>query len=974
MIWGRAVLRNVVAPKDLEVGNRMGPVYGGYTDETKDGADLIEREAELAVIADALEEVSLGEGGRTLLIEGPAGIGKTTLMAELKGMADEAGFRVLRARGSEIERDFAFGVVRQLFGAVLRTASATERERMLSGPSGLAASIFGLTDVPTIEAGPAEASLYGLYWLATALSEAGPVVVALDDAHWCDTASLRFIEYLGRRLAGVPLLIALAARPAEPGVQTEMLRRLRAELEPRTISPSLLSEGATAAIVSRRLGEGTPAQVLGACHLATGGNPLLIEELLAELDGRETPVSAEEIAEMGPKRIAESLINRAGSLGREGPTILDALAVLGDGSELRAIGPLARVEPGRAAEIVDGLAAASILEGGADHRFAHPLLGSSIYESIPTATRGALHARAAELLEGLGASAEEITAHLLRCEPGSVTLALDVLELAAGRASASGAPDSAATYLRRALEETMEPARRGDLLRRLGRAEVALRDPAALAHLEQATRLAADPSLALDITLELGDVLALAGQWEPALQVIGSGLDRFGATELPGLLDLEAMRAAARGYDPETVAEYDADLPRLLGIVKGRRDAESSHLRWVLGALGAIRNRPRAEVLELIGPVSGDWSVGHRGRESSLVFQAVMTLLLVDALEEGEEIAAALHEEGRRRGSLMAMIAGVGYTAALEARRGQLGSSEASMQVAFELMRENELSLMAMTTFLHFCVDTLLERSGMGELAELVEGLEMPPAFGRTMSGAMVLEVRGALRAMRGDRQAALADLRDAELIFQSLQAGPRLSCWRSRLALVLPSEATAQALGLAAEELELTRLCESPRAEGIALRTLGLLEGGESGIERLRDSVAVLRSCDSPLELARSLTELGSALRRGNRRSEARDQLREALNLAQRCGAERLEERVREEVGVAGGKPRRSAISGPDSLTPAEHRVAMAAATGATNREIAQSLFVSLRTVEMHLTNTYRKLDDCSRADLAVVIGEAGG
>ena len=946
-------------------------MYGGYANEIDDRAALIEREAELAAIADALEGVSPAAGGRTLLIEGPAGIGKTTLMAELERMAGEAGFRVLSARGSEIERDFAFGVVRQLFGPILRTASEAERKQILSGPAGLAASIFGLADAPSIEAGPAEASLYGLYWLAAALTEARPVAVVLDDAHWCDTASLRFIEYLGRRLAGVPLLVVLAARPAEPGVQTEMLSRMRVELEPRAITPGLLSEGATSAIVRRRLGEEAPAEVLGACHVATGGNPLLIEEMLAELDDRDGLTSAEEIAAMGPKRIAESLIGRAGALGAEGPIVLNALAVLGDGSELRAIGPLAGVDPARAAEIVDGLAAASILEGGSDHRFAHPLLGTSVYEAIPTATRGALHARAAGLLGELGAPAEEVTAHLLRCEPGSVAGALDVLELAGSRAAESGAPDSVATYLRRALGEAMETDRRGELLHRLGRAEVALRDPAAIAHLEQAASLASDPSRALDITMELADVLALAGLWEAAMQAIDSGLDRFGDTGLPGLLDLEAMRAAARGYDPETAAAYEADLPRLLELVHGRHDVESSHLRWVLGALGAIHGRPRGEVLDLIGPASGAWTLAHRGRESSLVFQAVMTLLLVDAQEESERIAAALQEDGRRRGSLMGMIAGAGYAAALEARRGQLGPSEASMQVAFELLRENELSLMALTTFVHVCLDTIVERPGMGDLAKLVESLEMPPAFGRTMSGAMVLEVRAAMRAMRGEREGALADLREAELIFRPLQAGPRVSSWRSRLALALPAEAAPKALELATEELELARLCEAPRAEGIALRTLGLLEGGEGGLKRLHESVAVLRSCDSPLELARSLAELGSALRRGNQRSEARDQLREALDLAQRCGAERLEQRVREEVRIAGGKPRRSAISGPNSLTPAEQRVAIAAAGGATNREIAQTLFVSLRTVEMHLTNTYRKLGDCSRADLALVIGE---
>src|ERR1019366_7261026 len=193
--------------------------------------------------------------------------------------------------------------------------------------------------------------------------------------------SLRFIEYLGRRLAGVPLLIALAARPAAPGEPADMLSRMRPELE-LWAAPPLLSEDATAAIVRRRLGEGTPAQVLGAFHLATGGNPLLIEELLAEREGHDAPISAEEIAAMGPKRIAEGLIGRAGSLGTDGPAILHALAVLGGGSELRAIGPLAQVDPGRAAEILDGLAAASILDGGSEHRFAHPLLGTSIYEAI----------------------------------------------------------------------------------------------------------------------------------------------------------------------------------------------------------------------------------------------------------------------------------------------------------------------------------------------------------------------------------------------------------------------------------------------------------------------------------------------------------------------------------------------------------------------------------------------------------------
>ena len=130
-----------------------------------------------------------------------------------------------------------------------------------------------------------------------------------------------------------------------------------------------------------------------------------------------------------------------------------------------------------------------------------------------------------------------------------------------------------------------------------------------------------------------------------------------------------------------------------------------------------------------------------------------------------------------------------------------------------------------------------------------------------------------------------------------------------------------------------------------------------------------MLRELPARLELARSLAELGAALRRGRLRAEAREHLREAAELAQECGAERLEERIDEELRIAGARPRRRAFSGADSLTPSERRVAVAAAAGATNREIAQELFVSLRTVEMHLTNTYRKLDISSRSELAAVI-----
>lgn len=930
---------------------------------------LLERERELAALDRARVETEAHGDGRVVLIEGPPGIGKTALLAEADARAEAEGHRVLRATGSEMERDFGFGIVRQLFGSLLRSLDPAGRARLFAGPVALAAAIFGLAEPGALDLTPSEASLYGLFWLVAGLTESGPLVLSIDDAHWADVSSLRFVRYLAQRLDGVPAVVALAARPNEPGIQAESLHGLSSALALAPIRPPLLSEAGTAAIVRDRVGGASSAPVEAACHEATGGNPLLIESLLAELGERgpaEEAISPERISAIGSERVGAGVIERAGRLDPRGPAIVRAAAVLGDGADLRALVALAEVDREPASAILDGLVRASILAADPGRRFVHPLLRTAVYDAIPPATRAAMHARAARLLREQGAEPEAVAAHLLLCEPDGDPEALATLEAAAARADERGAPESVVTYLSRALPEVGDPGRRGAILHRLGRAGVALRDPASLEHLRQAAALVEDPAHALDIYLELADALAMAGIWDGSVAAIEAAFERFGDSGLPGLLDLEAIRAASRGYDPATADLYAADLPRLLGLVGGRTDEQSSHLRWVLAAIGAVQGLPREEVMALIGPKSRAWSVARGGRESSMIFQAVLGLLLVDGLEEADQLASVLEEDARRRGSLIAMIGAVGFRASLEQRHGRLESAEGDVLVAIDLVRRNELSLMALTTFVHFCLDTIVERRGLAHLADLVEGLEVPPAFGKTASGAFVLDVRAAVRLARGDRAGAVTALREVEAIMRPLGFGPRLSPWRSRLALALPEGEREEALGLAEEELGLATEVGSPRAEGVALRALGLLRGGAEGIDLLGRSVERLRRGGAPFEVARSLTELGAALARANRRKEARDRLREAADLAQRCGAERLEERIEEEIRVAGGKPRRRAVFGPDSLTPSERRVAAAAAGGATNREIGQMLFISMRTVEMHLTNAYRKLGISTRAELA--------
>ena len=174
-------------------------------------------------------------------------------------------------------------------------------------------------------------------------------------------------------------------------------------------------------------------------------------------------------------------------------------------------------------------------------------------------------------------------------------------------------------------------------------------------------------------------------------------------------------------------------------------------------------------------------------------------------------------------------------------------------------------------------------------------------------------------------------------------------------------------------DELADARRFDIPDAEGTALRTLGLVTGGTEGLEALRASVAALEHAEGRLEHARSVLELGAALRRAGERGEARDVLREALDATTRVGASALADRAHEELVTAGARPRRDRrlLSGRESLTASEDRVAALAGEGLTNREIAQRLFVSVKAVQWHLRNVYRKLDIASRAELQEALGQ---
>src|SRR6266545_168346 len=345
---------------------------------------LLERNEELARIESALAEARTGRG-RFLVIEGPAGMGKTALLAAARTAALEGGMRVLRSRGTELERNFAFGVVRQLVEPPLVEASELERAELLQGAAGVAGGLLGLPGAAAAERAPSSgvdpsfAILHGLYWLCANLAAGGPLCLVVDDAHWADAASLRYLAFLLTRLEELEVALVMATRPREAAAGAELLATVTTDPSADVIRLSPLTRAAVAQLVEakREGGIGSAVQTVG----------------------RSVGLRLQRLPE------------HAGRLTR-------ALAVL-EQSDLLQAARLAGVQEQEAAEAADLLATAGILESGRPLRFVHPIVRDGIYSGLSRAERAQGHRRAAELLaEQAGASAH-VAQHLLASEPAA---------------------------------------------------------------------------------------------------------------------------------------------------------------------------------------------------------------------------------------------------------------------------------------------------------------------------------------------------------------------------------------------------------------------------------------------------------------------------------------------------------------------------------------------------------------------------
>ena len=670
---------------------------------------------------------------------------------------------------------------------------------------------------------------------------------------------------------------------------------------------------------------------------------------MTALEIEPTAAEASRVQALGPQGVGTVVLARLARMPVAASALARALAILGDGVPLRAAAELAGLGHDVAVPALRALLAAEVVVEGEGLTFVHPIVRSAVYESIPD--RSAEHWRAARMLAGSGDAAEAVGAQLLAARPQGDPWAVEALRAAAGRALALGDARGAVTHLRRALAEPPE-ARRAVLLE-LGRAEARAGDPEAIGHLEQAMEAAEDGRDAALAALELAPVLKFAGEAVRAVAVIERALERLDGAD-PALAEQLEVELVGSAYI--SIAARRLLAPRLAALPDPPSVPRTYFDRFRLTGLAFdafAAGRPAAEVADLAtrglayGAMATDPTAGGH-----VFVSGAIALMFAEHYDEADRLYSGALEDARRRGSGIAFATASSLRSLVAYRRGRLADAQADAAAALELAGDVHGSQGFLSAALGTLIYTALDQGTVDGALEVFADRFVREQAVDSLPYSHAMHSRACLRVHRGELEAGYQELLATGR--RELEWGarnPAVTPWRSTAALVaLRLGDAGAARELAFEEVEIARAFGAPRALGVALRAAGLVAGGEEGLRLLAESVAVLERSLGALEHARALIDHGVALG-----PEGAAQLAAGRALALRCGA----------TAVAGRAGERAEAEPVAALTPSEQRVARMAADGMTNRDIAQALFVTQKTVEMHLGSVYRKLGVSSRREL---------
>jgi DNA-binding NarL/FixJ family response regulator len=935
-------------------------------------SELLERERELAEL-DALAREACAGAGRLAVIEAAAGLGKTRLLQVARESGRGVGMRVLAARATELERDFPFALARQLFEPALAALDESAREALLGGAVGAARGALGIAQngTPAEPVADAFAVLHGLYWLTAALAEQQPLLLAVDDAHWSDAASLDFLGFLVPRLEELPVLLVLTCRPDEADAE-HSLARIATDSLARRLAPRALSPQGAAALLADEL-EREPEEAFAAtCHEVSGGNPFLLCELARTLAAEEIDPAAGQasrVRELAPERVTRTVQLRLARLSPKAQAVARAVVVLGDDADGRLAAELVGLDEAAVARGADELRAAAILDPDATLRFIHPLVRTALDAELPTGERAEAQARAVELLRARGASAQRLAVHLVATEARGERATVETLLEAARTALASGAPRSANAYLTRALREPAPDDLRAAILGLLVAAGIRAPDRALFS------------AIVPEVLEELKRNPALYVRWGSRVSVWMILNDR--AEDAVPLLE-RAIEVADEQDDVETAFRLEAQLsvvaPRTLVATRARLmpycdrihpDSASGRLAAALASEWHAFDGTASDATE-----AARRALAHDGRifvEQPEFFapgRPVLALIHADELDEAQRAAEQALAFARRRNATPELIAAFWMNGGIAWARGDLATAEADARQGLELAGLGRLPF-AELVMQAVVAGVLVSRGELDAAEAAIEASAMTGQIPNVFVFALSLFARGQLRFEQGRFQEAAADFLKLERLAAGWgvigAAAPPARICAARAVAALGDHERARAMAEAA--LAHARRWGAPTLVSRALCTLAMSIDGADRLAALEEAVAVLDGSPARLVRAEALADLGIALRRARRGVDARPPLREALELARRCGAAGLAKVAFDELAATGEHVRRHTPIGVESLTPRQRRVAELAASGMTNRQIAQTLFLTVKTIESHLAAAYDNLGIHSRQQLPAVL-----
>ena len=689
---------------------------------------LLEREAELAALEAMLGAARSGDG-RLVVVEGGPGIGKTRLLAEARALATGANFEVLTARGGELEGQFAFGIVRQLFEAPLAGANPEIRAELLAGAAGLSASVF--VSAPTTASGEGPESsfaiLHGLYWLAANFASRTPTLLVVDDLHWADEPSLRWLIYLARRLEGLPLLLLVGTRPSSQADFPALVAELLADPIGAVIRPGNLGEESTGVLARSRLGAEPDPLFTAALQTGSGGNPLFLLALLDALSREEIAPTADRAAhvlELGPDAISRGIAARLARLPAEATALLRAAAILGDRTELTLAASLAQIEAKTALSAASALVGVDLLSRENPLEFRHPVVRTAVLETMSAAERTQAHRRAAEVILGAGGLPDQTAPHLMLAIPDRDDFIVATLRQAAAQALAQGAAPAAAAYLRRALAEPPRPEERARVLYELGVAELRSGAAESARHLRQAVDELEDATSSPEIVLAYSHAMEIAGQISPStLDLLRRTSVRMREVDVDLHWRIQGQMIIAAHFDPELlplVADQLATPPD--DSVRGGSGAGVLLAAWA--SEETRRGDSRARAVDYATRALQSLLQDPSTRSLAINFLYPLTFAgEVEDAARGYEAAIAL---AQAHGDALTLAILYSSRAALRAQIGNLRGAEEDLRPIEQMAFQDAAALQPY--WRGYLAELLLER---GELAEAQRLVERRPAVAK---------------------------------------------------------------------------------------------------------------------------------------------------------------------------------------------------------------------------------------------------